>query len=319
MWEGVLIREDIKKLVADAQKTWSGNISVLGGDSSTLLMERPRISTGLKEMDRATGGGYVKGVMHEIFGNEGEGKTTLVLHGIAEIQKAGEAVLFVDAEHSLNLEYAARIGVDLDNLIIVQPDYGEQGLDITQFIMESGLVGCVVIDSVSALVPKSEIDGDFTDANMGAHARMMSKLCRVFTPIISRNDIILILINQVRLKIGQFMGNPEVTTGGKGIKFYSGMRIRVSSSKVEGTEDVRELKAKFVKHKWGKMYAEAEMRIVLGEGIDSGYDQLVGGIADQSITQKGSCYYYNGELLGNGKANAIKKLKELLNEQKESS
>ena len=299
------MNQELIEIAKNLRSTFNIGCMVLGENPSTIAAYKERVPTGIYEMDRATGGGYVKGCMHEIFGNEGEGKTTIALHGVAEAQRQGMNVVWLDAEHSLNLEYAAKLGVDINNLLVIQPDYGEQGLDALMSALDTGQVNYVVIDSVSALVPKSEIDGDFTDVNMGAHARLMSKMCRVITPSISRNNVVLILINQVRLKIGQFMGNPEVTTGGKGIKFYAQIRIRVSSSKIEGEEQTRELKAQFVKHKWGKMYDVAEMRINLGYGVDIYYDRLIQYLASGYLTQKGSNYYYDGKSIANGKKNAM--------------
>lgn len=298
--------DKIVELANQLRKTFGIGAMVLGEDPSIINSYKERVPTGIFEMDRATGGGYVKGCMHEIFGNEGEGKTTLALHGVAAAQRMGMNVLWLDAEHSLNLDYAAKLGVDINNLLVVQPDYGEQGLDALQYAIDTHNIHYVVIDSVSALVPKSEIDGDFTDANMGAHARLMSKMCRVLTPAISRNDIVLILINQVRLKIGVFFGSPEVTTGGKGIKFYSQIRMRVSSSKIDGeTDQIRDLKVVFVKHKWGKMYDEAKMRIMLGCGVDLAFDKLSQYLASGKFELRGSNYYCEGKLIASGKAKAI--------------
>ena len=303
------MNQELIEIAKNLRSTFGIGCMVLGEDPSTIATYKERVPTGLYEMDRATGGGYVRGCMHEIFGNEGEGKTTIALHGVAEAQRQGMNVAYVDAEHSLNLEYAAKLGVNINDLLLIQPDYGEQGLDALLAAIETGKINYVVIDSVSALVPKAEIDGDFTDVNMGAHARLMSKMCRIITPAISRHNVVLILINQVRLKIGVFFGSPEVTTGGKGIKFYAQIRIRVSSSKIEGEEQTRELKAQFVKHKWGKMYDEAIMRINLGYGVDIYFDRLAMYLASGYLTQKGSNYYHEDKSIANGKKKAIEWIK----------
>lgn len=297
---------DIKSIVDDIRgKFGQGSCFFLDQDPTIISSDTTeRASTGLYELDWASSGGFVKGVMHEIHGNEGEGKTTLALTVMKEFIKNNMTVFYCDAEHSLNLDYARRIGVDTSKIIISQPDFGEQGLDIVQAACEGG-VNVVVIDSVTALVPKAEIDGDFTDVNMGAHARLMSKMCRVLTPIIGRNKVILILINQIRNKIGVFFGSPEVTTGGKGIKFYSGMRMRVSSSfmKKGDQKDMEKkiMRVDFIKQKWGVPYRDVELLLNIGEGINIGYDRLAYGLRMGFVSQASS-YFKLGKLgLGNGK------------------
>lgn len=313
----------IYELVANLQKHFGGgSIHYLGDDSDTVEFKgKNRYSSGLYELDWGMSGGLVGGTIIELFGNEGEGKTTLALKVVSALQNIGKQVFWLDAEHTLNLEYAQKLGVKTDELLISQPDYGEQGLDITQAVLFSGMVDVCVIDSVTALVPKADIDGDFTDANMGAHARLMSKMCRTLTPVIGTNDIVFIVINQIRMKIGVFFGSPEVTTGGKALKFYSGMRLRVSSSQVKKGDTVdqtkRLVKIKFAKQKWGAPFREVEEILVLGEGFDEGFDMLQYGVRVGIIVQASSFYKFSdGTALGNGKSVASQALLEADNRSK---
>lgn len=308
----------LKELAGQIRNSYGEGSCQLLGEDVVRSQTKERMPSGIRSLDVALNGGWVRGAMHELYGNEGEGKTTIALHTIAEAQRRGHCVAFIDAEHSLNKEYAQKLGVDTDNLLVAQPDYGEQGVEVACELCNSGIIDLLVIDSVTALVPKAEIDGDMTDACMGAHARLMSKMCRVITPSISRNGVVLILINQVRMKIGVFFGSPETTTGGKGIKFYSGMRIRIGSSQVKngGTvdESKRLVKAVFKKHKWGKMYAESEMLLNLGEGIDLGQDALWYGLHRGIITLSGSFYKMDNIKLGNGRQKAGQTLLEHIDE-----
>jgi recombination protein RecA len=314
--------KELESFVTAINKSFgTGSVTRMGDDQSKDITQeelKDRIHTGLRELDWATGGGLVKGVMHEIFGNEGEGKTTLAIHCMVNAQKEDPnlQIFFCDAEHTLNVEYAVNLGLDRSRVVISYPDFGEQGLDIIQQAVESGLFGMVVIDSVTALVPKADIDGDFTDANMGAHARLMSKMCRVLTPLIDRHNVCLVLINQIRMKIGVFMGSPETTTGGKGIRFYAGMRMRVSSSLVD-KDDPKEkmVTVDFKKQKWGTPYRKIELKLTLGKGFDLGYDALCWAVREKKITQKSSAYYYEGEYIGSGKAQASIGLLKILEEE----
>ncbi len=302
-----MIEEKTKQIIDVIRKDFGGgSVFSLGTDPQIVDKQRERLSSNLLELDWALSGGMVRGVTHEIYGMEGSGKTTIALQMIKQIQKKGGIVFFCDAEHSLNVEYAKELGIDINNLLISQPDYGEQGLDIVQCVAETGLVDLIVIDSVTGLVPKVDIDNDFTDANMGAHARLMSKMCRVLTPIISNKNIYLILINQIRQKLGVFFGSPEVTTGGNAIKFYAGMRMRVSATKVENEDDVRYLKIDLKKQKWGVPFRNIELRLILGRGFDIGYDRINYGLR-VGIIQRSSSYYKLGSIgLGNGIKNAGK-------------
>lgn len=303
---------EIKAVVDQIRKEFGGgSVFSLGTDPQIIDEQRERLSSGLYELDWCMGGGLVRGVMHEIYGPEASSKTTLALQIIKQCQKNGGKAFYCDAEHSLDITYAKKIGVDTENLLISQPDYGEQGLDIVQTVAESGVFDIIVIDSVTGLVPKSEIDGDFTDANMGAHPRLMSKMCRVLTPIINKQNIYFVVVNQVRQKIGVFFGSPETTTGGNGIKYYAGMRIRVSSTKESDNDNgVRLIKADFKKQKWGTPYRNSIMRLVLGEGFDVGYDRLMYGLRCSFIERNSSTYKLDGEWLGNGKVQAAKTLSE---------
>lgn len=299
--------KEISNVIQQIRKQFGrGSVFSLGADPQIIDEQRERLSTGLYELDHCMGGGLVRGVMHEIWGPEASSKTTLALQIIKECQLNGGKAFYLDAEHSLNIEYAKKIGVNINELIISQPDFGEQGLDITQVVAESGVFDIIVIDSVTGLVPKAEIDGDFTDVNMGAHPRLMSKMCRVLTPIINKQNIYLVLINQVRHKIGVFFGSPETTTGGNAIKFYSGMRMRVSASKEDDTtvDSVRIIKVDFKKQKWGTPFKTTELRLILGEGYDIGYDRLMFGVNRGFIKQNSSAYHIDGQWLGNGKKQA---------------
>lgn len=323
-------KEDIRTLVSSIQKDFgSGSLMLLGDEPDIIENQRDRMSSGLYELNWQMAGGLVRGGMMEIFGPEAGGKTTLALTILARLQQYGCQCHIIDAEHKLNLDYAQRLGVNTDDLLVTQPSYGEHGLDIMQAVAMTGLVDVIVVDSVTALVPKADIDGDFTDANMGAHARMMSKMCRVVTPITSQNNIIFIVINQVRQKIGVFFGSPETTTGGNAIKFYAGMRFRVSSSQVktggEVSQSKRMLNIQCVKHQWdGQPYTKTEYMLNLGIGIDKGYDMLQYGLRKGIIEQKSSSFNMGGKHLGNGKQNAgqallvpdmVEKYKEALDAQ----
>jgi recombination protein RecA len=288
-----------------------GSIMRLG----THVTERiPVISTGALSLDIALGvGGFPKGRVAEIFGPESSGKTTLALHVIAESQRNGGTAAFIDAEHALDTSYAERLGVDVDNLLVSQPDFGEQALEIAEILIRSGAVDVIVIDSVAALVPRAEIDGNVGDAHMGLQARLMSQAMRKFTAVINRSNTVLIFINQIRMKIGVMFGNPETTTGGNALKFYSSLRldIRKISQIKDGQEAIgNRTKVKIVKNKVAPPFKSAEFDIIFGEGISKAGD-LLDLAAEQGIIDKsGAWYSYKEERIGQGRENAKKFLKD---------
>jgi recombination protein RecA len=277
-------------------------------------MKVPAIPTGSISFDLALGiGGFPRGRVVEVFGPEATGKTTLALHVIAEAQKRGGQAAFIDAEHALDPTYAAKVGVDVDNLLISQPDYGEQGLEIAEVLVRSGAVDVVVVDSVAALVPKAELEGEMGDAHMGLQARLMSQALRKLTAIVSRSKTCFIFVNQMREKIGFFLGNPETTTGGRALKFYASMRIdirRLTALK-EGDNVVgNRVKVKIVKNKMAPPFKEAQFDIIYGYGI-SWEGDLVDCGQDYGILEKsGTWYSYKGERIGQGRENVKKLLKE---------
>ncbi len=275
------------------------------------------IPTGSLAFDYALGiGGFPRGRVVEIFGPEATGKSTLALHVIAEAQKRGGQAAFIDAEHALDPTYAASVGVDVDNLLISQPDYGEQGLEIAEVLVRSGAVDVIVVDSVAALVPKAELEGEMGDAHMGLQARLMSQALRKLTAIVAHSKTCFIFVNQIREKIGMFIGNPETTTGGRALKFYSSMRIdvrRVSSLK-EGESVVgNRVKVKIVKNKLAPPFREASFDIIFGKGISREGDLVDCGLDTGILEKTGTWYSYKGERLGQGRDN----VKKLLMENKE--
>jgi recombination protein RecA len=272
------------------------------------------ISTGSISVDAALGvGGLPRGRVIEIFGPEASGKTTLALQAIAQAQAAGGAAAFVDAEHALDPTYARALGVDIDNLLVSQPDYGEQALEITNALIGSGVIDVVVVDSVAALVPKAELEGEMGDSFMGLHARLMSQALRKITGAVARANACMIFINQVREKIGVMFGNPETTTGGRALKFYSSVRIevrRVSALKDGERVTGNRTKIKVVKNKVAAPFREAEVDILYGEGVSQESDLLDLG-AEQGVVEKsGAWFSFAGERLGQGKDNARLFLKE---------
>ena len=274
----------------------------------------PVIPTGCLTVDIATGvGGVPRGRIIEIYGPESSGKTTLALHIIAEAQKLGGMAAFVDAEHALDAIYANKLGVNTDDLLISQPDYGEQALEIVDALIRSGALDVVVVDSVAALVPKAEIEGEMGDSHMGLQARLMSQALRKLTANINRTQTVLIFINQIRQKIGVMYGNPETTTGGTALKFYSTMRMeirRIASIK-EGTEVIgNRTRVKIVKNKVAPPFKEAEFDIYYGEGISKESALLELAAAVGIIDKSGAWYSYGGERLGQGRDNARRYLKE---------
>ena len=288
-----------------------GSIMRLG---STERENIPVIPTGILSIDLALGvGGLPRGRVTEIYGPEASGKTTLALHVIAEAQRRGGNVAFIDAEHALDTAYAERLGVDVDNLLISQPDFGEQALEIAEILIRSGGIDVVVIDSVAALVPRAEIDGNVGDQHVGLQARLMSHAMRKFTGVLSRTNTVLIFINQIRMKIGVMFGNPETTTGGNALKFYSSIRIdiRKTTQIKEGQDVIGNLtKVKIVKNKVAPPFKQAEFDIVYGEGISRTGDLLDLGVAQGLVDKSGAWYSYQDERIGQGRDNAKKFLKE---------
>ncbi len=272
------------------------------------------VSTGSLNLDIALGiGGLPKGRIVEIYGPESSGKTTLTLHVIAEMQKAGGTAAFVDAEHALDPVYAEKLGVDIDELLVSQPDTGEQALEITDMLVRSGAVDIVVVDSVAALTPKAEIEGDMGDSHMGLQARLMSQALRKLTGNIKRSNTLVIFINQIRMKIGVMFGSPETTTGGNALKFYSSVRLdirRIGAIK-KGDEIIgNETKVKVVKNKVSPPFKLANFEILYGEGISREGELIDLGVEHKLIEKAGAWYSYNGDKIGQGKDKAKTFLKE---------
>ena len=272
------------------------------------------ISSGSISIDNALGvGGFPRGRVVEIFGPESSGKTTLALQVIAEAQKAGGTAAFIDAEHALDPGYARQLGVDVDNLLVSQPDHGEQALEITNALVATGAVDIVVVDSVAALVPKAELDGEMGDSHMGLHARLMSQALRKLTGVVSRCNTCLLFINQVREKIGVVFGNPETTTGGRALKFYSSVRVevrRIGAIKDGETTVGNRTRAKVVKNKVAAPFREAEFDIIYGQGISREGDLLDLAAANNIVEKSGSWYSFESERIGQGRDNAKVFLKE---------
>lgn len=289
-----------------------GAVMKLGDPTAQMNVET--IPTGSLSLDVALGlGGIPKGRIIEIYGPESSGKTTVTLHMIAEVQKRGGIAGFIDAEHALDPVYAKNIGVDIDNLYISQPDNGEQAMEITETMVRSGAMDIVVVDSVAALVPKAEIDGDMGDSHVGLQARLMSQALRKLTAIISKSNCTVVFINQLREKIGVMFGNPETTTGGRALKFYASVRLdvrRIESLKQGGEVIGNRTRVKVVKNKIAPPFKEAEFDIMFGEGIS-----MVGDILDLAasidvVNKSGAWYAYEGEKIGQGRENAKQYLKD---------
>jgi recombination protein RecA len=272
------------------------------------------ISSGSISIDNALGvGGFPRGRVVEIFGPESSGKTTLALQVIAEAQKVGGTAAFIDAEHALDPGYARQLGVDVENLLVSQPDHGEQALEITNALVATGAVDIVVVDSVAALVPKAELDGEMGDSHMGLHARLMSQALRKLTGVVSRCNTCLLFINQVREKIGVVFGNPETTTGGRALKFYSSVRVevrRIGAIKDGETTVGNRTRAKVVKNKVAAPFREAEFDIIYGQGISREGDLLDLAAANNIVEKSGSWYSFESERIGQGRDNAKVFLKE---------
>ena len=289
-----------------------GAVMKLGDSSAQMNVET--IPTGSLSLDIALGlGGIPKGRIIEIYGPESSGKTTVTLHMIAEVQKRGGIAGFIDAEHALDPVYAKNIGVDVDNLYISQPDNGEQALEITETMVRSGAIDIVVVDSVAALVPKAEIDGDMGDSHVGLQARLMSQALRKLTAVISKSNCTVIFINQLREKVGVMFGNPETTTGGRALKFYSSVRLdvrRIEALKQSGETIGNRTRVKVVKNKIAPPFKEAEFDIIFGEGISTVGD-ILDLAADANIVNKsGAWYAYEGNKIGQGRENTKQYLKE---------
>ena len=277
-------------------------------------MEIEAIPTGALSLDIALGiGGVPRGRIIEVYGPESSGKTTLALHIIAEAQKEGGEAAFIDAEHALDPVYAKKLGVDIDDLIVSQPDTGEQALEITESLIRSGALDVVVVDSVAALVPKAEIDGDMGDSHMGLQARLMSQALRKLAGAINKSKTVLIFINQLREKIGVMFGNPETTTGGRALKFYASVRMdirRIENIKQDGEIKGNRVRVKVVKNKVAPPFREAEFDVVYGQGISKEGNILDMAVNLDIVEKAGSWFSYNGERIGQGRENVKKYLKE---------
>ena len=282
-----------------------GSIMRLGSQEAELV---PVIPTGALSLDIALGiGGLPRGRVTEIYGPESSGKTTLALHAIAETQKRGGQAAFIDAEHALDTNYAERLGVNIDDLLVSQPDFGEQALEIAEILIRSGGVDIIVIDSVAALVPRAEIDGNVGDSHVGLQARLMSQAMRKFTGVLNRSNTILIFINQIRMKIGVMFGNPETTTGGNALKFYSSIRldIRKIGQIKDGQEAIgNRTRVKVVKNKVAPPFKISEFDIIFGEGVSAAGDILDLAVEQDIVDKSGAWYSYLDERIGQGRENA---------------
>ena len=303
--------EALKLAIAQITKQFGDGSIMKLGDNRNIDVEL--LKSGSLSLDLALGGGYPKGRIIEIYGPDSSGKTTLALHAIAEIQKTGGQAAFIDAEHALDPSYAKRIGVDVDNLLISQPDNGEQALEICETLVRSNAVDLIVVDSVAALVPQAEIDGDMGDAQMGLQARLMSQAMRKLTAIISKSKATVIFINQIRMKIGVMFGNPETTTGGNALKFYASVRIDIRRiGQIKDGENIigNRTKIKVVKNKIAAPFRSAEFDIMYNEGVSKVGDVLDLAVQYGVFDKAGAFIKYNGETIGQGREAVKRVLKE---------
>ena len=300
--------EALKLAIAQITKQFGDGSIMKLGENHNVNIEL--IHSGSLSLDLALGGGYPKGRIIEIYGPESSGKTTLALHAIAEVQKTGGQAAFIDAEHALDPSYAEKIGVQIDNLLISQPDNGEQALEICETLVRSNAVDLIVVDSVAALTPKAEIDGDMGDAQMGLQARLMSQAMRKLTAIISKSKATVIFINQIRMKLGVMFGNPETTTGGNALKFYASVRVDIRRiGQIKNGEDIigNRTKIKVVKNKIAAPFRTAEFDIMYTEGISKTGDVLDLAVQYGVLDKAGAFLKYNGETIGQGRE-AVKRL-----------
>lgn len=312
MEENTERRKALEAAMSQIEKQFGkGSVMKLGEFKA---MEVEAIPTGALSLDMALGiGGVPRGRIIEVFGPESSGKTTLALHIIAEAQKTGGEAAFIDAEHALDPVYAKKLGVDIDNLIVSQPDTGEQALEITEALVRSGALDVIVVDSVAALVPKAEIDGDMGDSHMGLQARLMSQALRKLAGAINKSKTVLIFINQLREKIGVMFGNPETTTGGRALKFYASVRLdirKIENIKQDGEVKGNRVRVKVIKNKVAPPFREAEFDVVYGEGISKAGNILDMAVNMDIIEKSGSWFSYNGERIGQGRENVKNYLKE---------
>lgn len=305
-------RKQIQSAISQLEKQFGkGSVQLLG---SRAVQPVTVVSSGSISIDLALGvGGFPRGRVVEIFGPESSGKTTIALHAIAQVQKAGGYAAFIDAEHALDPTYARKLGVDVDNLIVSQPDHGEQALEIAAALVASGSIDALVVDSVAALVPKAELDGEMGDSHVGLHARLMSQALRKVAGMTARTNTLLIFINQIREKIGVMFGSPETTTGGRALKFYSSVRMDVRRmGAIKDGENVigNRTKVKVAKNKVAPPFREAEFDILYGEGVSRELDILDTAVAQGVVEKSGSWYSFNGERMGQGRDNSRTFLKE---------
>ena len=306
-------RNAIELAVSNIEKQFGkGSIQTMGGEGAD--REIPCFSSGGPSLDIALGiGGYPRGRVMEIYGPESSGKTTLTLHAIAEVQKGGGVAAFIDAEHALDINYARRLGVNVEDLLVSQPDTGEQALEIADLLLRSGAIDLVVIDSVAALVPRAELEGDMGDTHVGLQARLMSQALRKLTGTVSKSGASVMFINQIRMKIGVMFGSPETTAGGNALKFYSSVRLdirRIAAIK-DGEEVVgNRTRVKVVKNKVAPPFKQAEFDIIYNEGISKEGDLIDLGVEDGFVEKSGAWYSYGDDRIGQGRENARRFLKE---------